>query len=417
MTDRTGAATHAYTGVESIAPLQLVVHNRDPNVHDKKNYLLGTWWLNPSNNTVWVLVSLENRTALWIQFNTAIGDLLRIETSTGQTVPTGLGIIHLPNSPLIETRSPGFNSVVYSLIYGGDGQTVIGQGAADPLWGNLTSALMSIIITPNLMGPGTINIDLGGAIINTTYQTDIGNATPIANILNVIGDGIITTQGAANTITIDIAPLTVHTDAGDVTPVANSIDIVGDGFIETTGVGNTVNIILAHEPQGRISNDCAFLAYLNSPRLLIAGSEIHFILPCNAELFDTGNNYNPATNVFVTPRAGQYYITAGLLIYGIPMGMITTKAQARLEIWANAIYWTSTYFRPLQNVVVSPDYGNSLSLKGSWILSVGAGTSIQITCVFYVNSAPVVPPYQPPSSNVYGAPLPNIYTYFGGYQI
>src|SRR5262252_7656804 len=84
----------------------------------------------------------------------------------------------------------------------------------------------------------------GGA---TEFPTDAGTANEAGGILNVFGDGTITTSGAGNTITIhanlDIAT-NFDTDAGSAVPVADTLNIFGGDNINTAGAGNTVTINL-----------------------------------------------------------------------------------------------------------------------------------------------------------------------------
>lgn len=81
--------------------------------------------------------------------------------------------------------------------------------------------------------------------IPTRFDTDVGSATPLTNVLEVLGGVGASTSGAGNTITIDVSgttSLTFPTDAGTATPAANALSIVGSGGITTTGVGAVVTI-------------------------------------------------------------------------------------------------------------------------------------------------------------------------------
>ena len=65
----------------------------------------------------------------------------------------------------------------------------------------------------------TITINVGSQVA-TTYHTNSGNAVPAANILNVVGDGIITTSALGNTITINSGSPTTTTFMGNSGPGA-----------------------------------------------------------------------------------------------------------------------------------------------------------------------------------------------------
>ena len=46
-------SSQAYEGVEASSPIQLIYNKRDPQPHDKKNYLIGCLWVNTLKETVW----------------------------------------------------------------------------------------------------------------------------------------------------------------------------------------------------------------------------------------------------------------------------------------------------------------------------------------------------------------------------
>lgn len=80
--------------------------------------------------------------------------------------------------------------------------------------------------------------------VATTFNEDVGTATPVANVLNIRGASGITTSGAGNTVTISaaLAATTFNEDSGSATPVANVIQFFGGSGIATSGAGNTVTI-------------------------------------------------------------------------------------------------------------------------------------------------------------------------------
>lgn len=57
---------------------------------------------------------------------------------------------------------------------------------------------------------GEINVVQNNPDIPTSFQTNTGTAVPIANELDIVGAGSITTTGALNTITIELTGLTNH---------------------------------------------------------------------------------------------------------------------------------------------------------------------------------------------------------------
>ena len=84
----------------------------------------------------------------------------------------------------------------------------------------------------------------GGA---SQFPTDSGIANEAAGILNIFGDGRITTSGAGNTVTIHLsdAEASVYdTDSGSATPSGNVLNILGGTNINTSGAGDTVTVNL-----------------------------------------------------------------------------------------------------------------------------------------------------------------------------
>jgi hypothetical protein len=255
--------------------------------------------------------------ATWIQLLTGVGGAIRFQTGDGLTaVPDVTGTLFMPNGILTTTATtPNVNSITVSVVNGGDGQIIIGQGAADPVWGNLTSQAGTIVITPNLTGPGTINLETIGAPGATTYIEDVGNATPAADILNIIGAGGITTSGAGNTVTItQTAPgaaTTYTTDAGNAIPIANILNILGDGVnITTAGAGNTVTISLAAP---LVPFASAFYYYANTARYPVTGNGAIDTTVFGHMVFDLNGDFD-GISTFTAPRTGIYFFRTNLAI-------------------------------------------------------------------------------------------------------
>ncbi len=82
-----------------------------------------------------------------------------------------------------------------------DGQLLIGATASPNIRaGSVTSTGGTITITT---GAGTLNLE-SAAAVPTTFNTDGTSATPAGNILAIVGDGIISTNGSGNTITASL---------------------------------------------------------------------------------------------------------------------------------------------------------------------------------------------------------------------
>lgn len=77
---------------------------------------------------------------------------------------------------------------------------------------------------------GQINTISSNPSIPTSFQTDVGVATPIANLLYVVGGNGLITTGATNVITI--YPATPTTGWFEVTSADNPVQLeVGNGYI------------------------------------------------------------------------------------------------------------------------------------------------------------------------------------------
>ena len=84
----------------------------------------------------------------------------------------------------------------FETLTGNSGGAVSPDGA-----GNITvvgAAPINIVGNP---GTNTLTVDTDGTLA-TTYTTDSGNATPAADVINILGGTNVTTSGAGSTVTI-----------------------------------------------------------------------------------------------------------------------------------------------------------------------------------------------------------------------
>lgn len=90
---------------------------------------------------------------------------------------------------------------------------------------------------------GELNVVQNHPDIPTLFIANVGSATPLANELEILGSGIITTTGAGNTITISAtstAPETLTGNSGGPVPAtANNINTIGSGSITVVGSPGT----------------------------------------------------------------------------------------------------------------------------------------------------------------------------------
>jgi len=410
----TGLSALAYKGVEATSPIQLVYRKRDPRPNDKKNFLIGCLWVNRAADTVWILVSLANNQATWLQFASAIGVPYEFQTQTGTSIPDGAGTLFLPGGNLIATTNGGPNTVDISISNGANGQIPIGHGGVGAAWSDLTSLAHSVAITP---GVGAINLEVANPS-GITFTTDAGNAASILDIIQVIGDGIVTTTGAGNTITLSLAAgpyhTTFHTDAGNAVEAGGQVNILGgNAYISTAGAGNTVTINFT-TPTGRLVNNCSFTAYADHVFANVVGTPVPRPIPCNTILFDTGGDYNPATYLFTAPRTGYYYFYANTLFSNIVVPPINIPQFYYWLVINGAIYATTPSYREItvRTAILHPNFGSCFARDVAVFVPLNVGDT---ACFQYYLWLDIAHPAD--SANVYGAPAPNLYTYWGGYQV
>ena len=78
-------------------------------------------------------------------------------------------------------------------------------------------------------------------------MTDSGIANQLAGVINIVGDGNITTSGAGNTVTLHLAsdiPENFETDSGTAHPSSGTLRILGGTNINTSGASNNVTVNL-----------------------------------------------------------------------------------------------------------------------------------------------------------------------------
>lgn len=410
----TGMPSMAYLGVGT-QPIQLVYNTKDPVPNDKKNYLLGTLWVNRSTSIVWMLVSLEGNTAVWIRFYASVAMALYFATQTGISVPDGAGMLFIPNGTLISTSTAAPHTVSIDITNGGDGQIVEGLGGAGPTWGDITSRGGTIVVLPNAFGfPNTINLEVV-APAPVTFKEDAGNAQAVADQLKVVGDGTVVTSGAGNTITLSIpsfiAGLTFRTQAGDAHAAANILNMYGAApAVTSAGAGNTVTFNLV--PQvGRTITNVAFMAYLDHEILNSAGGSLPIrYLPANVELFDLGNNYDNASFTFTAPYNGRYYFVFAVTI---SHAQVINGGNSFIDVMINgALNSNLEDIFMASNAILNPALSGSVTIKGNLFIALNAGFTVKCRYVYTSNA----PDAHYAGNATYGHPV-YMYTYFGGYLV
>jgi len=244
----------SYVGVEPLQPPDLVVIERNPisgavpNA-DYRNFNVGTFWLNPANLSLWILVLKNNNTPFWLPLGlSAVGLVQQFTTDDAAVVqPVALNVnvfggtninttgstptitINLDPNINVTSVTTGTLTVSGNASFGGslttilnrgvvqanaggvlfsdegtDGQVLISSSAGAPAWRNVTAGA-NITITDGANSI-TIAADNDGADAVKTLTGNTGIATAAANNINIeTANATVTFVGAADTITQDFA--------------------------------------------------------------------------------------------------------------------------------------------------------------------------------------------------------------------
>jgi len=184
-------------------PPNMVMVRRDPTPTDWQNFIIGSFWLNQTNETLWVLVSLAGNIATWVMLTGGSGVVTNLTGNTGGLVTPLAGNINVV----------------------GDGTTVLVAG--NP-------------------GTHTLTISVIGGEAANSFPTDAGTATPVAGVLNVFGGTSgrdINTSGSGNTIHIDLKNAITLGDLSVITTGNDAITVTsGNITLSATGTNAAGNI-------------------------------------------------------------------------------------------------------------------------------------------------------------------------------
>ncbi len=276
---RTGLDPLAYMGVEPSTPSQFVQESRNPTTTDYDGFNLMNVWLNTVTQQIWMLTNKANFVATWREFTSAAGavNTLTADTGTNPVPPTGNNID----------------------IFGGTGVGTVGTAAA------------SLI---------TINVDASVAL---QYDCDAGSAVAVANVLNIVGTGGLTTSGAGNTVTITpggSVAVQVDADVGSATPALGILNALGGNNISTAAAGNTLTVNISgttnHALQrGNATGSLTSLAVGTDGQVVIGatGSD-----PAFATMTSTGGT------ILFTPGANSLNLETA----GAPTTIVTDSGNA-----------------------------------------------------------------------------------------
>lgn len=192
----------AYLGTNAVQPPDYTFTDRDPTQYDVNNVTVGDFWLNQTDQSLWVLVSLagipgsHGSLATWSKLES--GGMSTLNELTGNT-----------GGPVAPDGSSNIN-----IVGDGIGITITGNPATHTLTASL----------------------IGGGTPAESFPTDAGTAIPVAGVLNIKANtasvhagSTVSFSASGNTVTFNV------TDASD-----NTIIGASSGNTGITGGDNTV---------------------------------------------------------------------------------------------------------------------------------------------------------------------------------
>jgi hypothetical protein len=173
---------------------------------------------------------------------------------------------------------------------------------------------------PTGSGAKTIGIGVGTFIggfmvINSaatplTFNTNSGSAVETSNAITVSGGNIITTTGAANTVTVRATNGTNGQVpiGGGANPIWANIT-AGSG-ISVTNAANSITIAAT----GGFSANSFFAYAVGVTPSFFTANNTYKTIPFTQTLFNNGGHFNTTTYKWTCPTTGLYYFTSNVLI-------------------------------------------------------------------------------------------------------
>lgn len=251
-----GFSPLSYAGQNASQPTNFTTSDSSPTVDDAREFNLGDWWLNTSNNTVWYLASTNGLTATWINAQASLSGLLTLKGNSGGPIPPELGNINVVGDGITINivGNPGTSTLTASLIGGMVSGTLTGNsgGPVGPTAGNINILGSGVLSVAGNPGTSTLTITQSGAVASS-FVTQAGTAVPVANILNVLGSNNISTSGAASTVTVTAGPAIAKSyitspATATATPAAGVLTLAGAGTTTVSAAGSTITISNSSTP-------------------------------------------------------------------------------------------------------------------------------------------------------------------------
>ncbi len=336
----------AYLGTNAIQPPDYTFSHRDPNQYDINNVSLGDFWLNQTNENLWVLVSLARdvsgpgSVATWTKLEAGgVSDLDKLTGNSGGPVtPDNNANINIvgDGTTISIVGNPGTNTLTASVIAGGMvTETLTGNtgGPIEPTLGNinLVSGIFGFSFDGN---PGDSTITLNSTITpDNVVETITGNTGgavgAILGNINVVGDNVgITAVGNPGTNTVTLSLIgggnpaeTFPTDSGTAIPSGGVLNVKAGtstqhsgSSVSFSGAGDTITLNLTDGNQniiiGESAGNAAITGNNNTVMGVAAGSELtsganNTLIGTNAgELLLAGGH-----NTCIGYQSGESYIS------------------------------------------------------------------------------------------------------------
>lgn len=390
----------SYLGVTPLQPPDLVYIERDPisgavaNA-DYRQFNVGTFWLNPVNQTLWILVKKPNNDPLWIQLGITASGFLQTLTADNAVavIPFGLNInlvgdanittvgsnithsVQVTLNPSITitnltvtgnttlnnltvngtlntnlsrgvVQSPGGGGALFA-SEGTDGQILISSNAGAPAWNTITAGAGISVTNGN--NSITIAATGGGSGLNT-LTGNAGTATAAANNINVpfAHTRGVASLGAGDTLTLEFL------DSINANLILGSSVIAFAGGQNNTsvGAGSVFNLTTGNRNSvlGNIAGDS-----------LTSGSD-NVLLGTDS----AGNLVTGSSNIIAGSSAGINYTTneSNNIILGNP-GVVADSGAIRIGTFGTH---TSAFVQGITTVI-----------PGSSIVTVAANGQLGIT--------------------------------------
>jgi hypothetical protein len=246
-----GVSPLNYQGTQASNPPNITYHKRSPIPTDWQNFSIGDFWIYSATQQIWVLLSLANNVADWVELAVNISALETLTGNTGGPVsPFNNNINVVGDGTTVDiVGNPITNTLTVSAI---------GTGVVSSLTGNTGGPVFPFDNNTNVVGdgstievtgnPGTNTLTITALGAGDSFVTNSGTATPSAGVLNVLGDGTtIETSGVSNTITIRAGGSTATSfitspATGTAVPSAGELTFAGTGGTTVSASGSTVTI-------------------------------------------------------------------------------------------------------------------------------------------------------------------------------